>query len=465
MVNIHIYRSYTVTPSEKTPTTTLSLSLCDQLKLPNHGYQLYLFTNKNHSSSSLISSTNILITSLSKTLTHYYPFAGRLSWIKPQNHLLQLHCNNKGVQFLEATCDITLKDFGSFDSTHVVQKLVPKINYDVPVEDLPLLVVQFTKFPCGSLTLGLSMGRSVLDGSSAGSFISSWAKLAKGESLDSSLIPFLDKTLLDSKILHLPPRFHHHEFSPPPLWENSSNNSTHLSKNPLFATTMLKFTKKQVEKLKNKANNNENKVRGYTSFEVISGYLWRCVSKVRFEGNWNQPTRLTTLVNCRNRLNPPLPMNYFGNATFPTVTQTCSFDDVVNKPFCSVVGKVREAVKKVNDEYVRSVLDYVANQKDMNLLRDKFYNFAKRNGQFGGEPNLYVVGWTNFPFNESDFGWGKPDCMVPGIVNSDGIGKAYILDEANGDGFVVSVCLQPFHIDALKKLFYEDMEMITSSKL
>nr|AFK35488.1 unknown [Medicago truncatula] len=62
-------------------------------------------------------------------------------------------------------------------------------------------------------------------------------------------------------------------------------------------------------------------------------------------------------------------------------------------------------------------------------------------------------------------GGGKPDCMVPGIVNSDGIGKAYILDEANGDGFVVSVRLQPFHIDALKKLFYEDMEMITSSKL
>jgi hypothetical protein len=81
---------------------------------------------------------------------------------------------------------------------------------------------------------------------------------------------------------------------------------------------------------------------------------------VRFEGNWNQPTRLTTLVNCRNRLNPPIPKNYFGNATFPTVT---------------------------------------------------------------------------------------------------------VVDEANGDGFLVTVCLQTLHIDALKKLFYEDMEIITSSKL
>ncbi|PNX73861.1 hydroxycinnamoyl-coenzyme A shikimate/quinate hydroxycinnamoyltransferase [Trifolium pratense] len=464
MVNIH--HSYTVTPSKKTPTTTLSLSLCDQLKLPNHGYQLYLYTNNKNHSPSLISSTNILITSLSKTLTHYYPFAGRLTWIKPKNHL-QLHCNNKGAYFLEATCDDTLKDLlgSSFDSTHDVQKLLPKINYDVPIEHVPLLVIQFTKFSCGSFSLAIAMCRPVLDGSSASNFINSWAKLAKGENLDSYLIPFLDRTLLDSKILNLPSRFQHHEFSPPPLWENCSNNSTHLRKNPSFAIAMLKFTKNQVEKLKNKANNNENMVRGYTSFEVITGYLWRCVSKVRFEGNWNQPTRLTTLVNCRKKLNPSLPMNYFGNATFPTVTQICSFDDVVNKPFCYVVGKVREAIEKMNDEYVRSVLDYIANQKDMNLLRDKFYNFAQRNGQFGDNPNLYVVGWTNFPFYETDFGWGKPDYLVPGIDNSNGIGKVFVVDDANGDGFYVTVCLQPFHIDSLKKLFYEDMEIITSSKL
>nr|ABN05786.1 Transferase, putative [Medicago truncatula] len=93
--------------------------------------------------------------------------------------------------FLEATCDVTFKDLGSFDSTHVVKKLVPKINYDVPIEDVPLLAVQFTKFSCGSLTLGLAMCRAVLDGASAANFINSWAKLTKiRKTLDSSLIPF-----------------------------------------------------------------------------------------------------------------------------------------------------------------------------------------------------------------------------------------------------------------------------------
>ncbi|KAL5058960.1 hypothetical protein RYX36_030564 [Vicia faba] len=447
---VSIDRSYTVTPSETTPTTTLSLSLCDQIKLSNHASQLYLFTK-----TKLHPSTNILITSLSKTLNHYYPFAGRLNLVKGTNHF-QLHCNNKGAHFFEATCHLTLNHLfaNNFDSNHVVQKLLPKVNYDVPIQHVPLLVVQLTKFPCGSLTLGLALCRPILDGFSSVNFVTSWANLAKGKNLDSSLIPFINPSHLDSKSLHLPPRFQHHEFSPPPLWEGCNSNNWL----PLYATTTLKLTKNQVNKLK-------NKVRGYTSFEIISGYLWRCVCKVRFQGNWNQPTRLTTSVNCRNRLNPPLPKKYFGNATFPTVTQVCSFDDIVHKPLCYVVGKVREAIEKVNDEYVRSALDYVGNQKDMSLLRDKFYKFDRRNVLMGGDPNLYVVGWSNFPFYETDFGWGKPDCLVPGFVNSDGIGKAFVLDDANGDGFVVTTCLQPSHIDALKKLFYEDLEMISSSKL
>ncbi|MED6168601.1 hypothetical protein PIB30_013096 [Stylosanthes scabra] len=41
--------------------------------------------------------------------------------------------------------------------------------------------------------------------------------------------------------------------------------------------------------------------RPYTSFEVISGHLWRRVCKVKNEGNWSQKTRVTALVNCTNR--------------------------------------------------------------------------------------------------------------------------------------------------------------------
>lgn len=111
---VTIRGSYTVTPSDTTPTLTLPLSLCDQIKLPNHGSQLYLYTNSinnnnNNGSSSSSSSTSlgscmhILRTSLSKVLTHYHSFAGRLRWI--QGGRLELLCNAKGALLLEATCD------------------------------------------------------------------------------------------------------------------------------------------------------------------------------------------------------------------------------------------------------------------------------------------------------------------------------------------------------------------------
>ncbi|QHN86847.1 Shikimate O-hydroxycinnamoyltransferase [Arachis hypogaea] len=126
-----------------------------------------------------------------------------------------------------------------------------------------------------------------------------------------------------------------------------------------LATVVLKLTKGQVEMLKKKAyhdgdgfGNGSNSStlsssRPYTSFEVISGHLWRCICKVKNEGNWGQKTRVCALVNCRNRFKPNLPQSYFGNATFPTVTPTCCFDDIVHKPLGYAVRNVRKAIERM----------------------------------------------------------------------------------------------------------------------
>lgn len=320
------------------------------------------------------------------------------------------------------------------------------------------MAAQVTRFPCGFITLGIAMCRALLDGTALSNFLNSWAKFARGESLDSGLIPFLDRSKLDSFKLNKPPRFEHPEFLPPPLWTKRDEKMQDE-----LGTAVLVVTKGQVQKLKNKACDfgsgygNKVPLRGYTSFEVISGHLWRCMCKVRYSGDVCQPTRLNTLVNCRNRLRPSLPTAYFGNATFPTVTETCSFGDIMQKPLGFAVRKVREAVERMRDEYVRSALDYIACVEDMDLLRDTFYNSAGKDME---NPNPNVVVWTNFSYFENDFGWGKPVCLLPGNINSNG--KAFLLDTASGDGFVVAVCLRRSYIDALKKLFYEDIEKLAS---
>lgn len=449
---VSISSSYKVVPSDPTPTGIFPLSLCDQIKLPTHGSILLVYTPTNTNTSPI----DTLISSLSKTLVYFFPFSARLSF--SHGGRLQLHCNAQGATLFEAKSDAKLQDLGDFESTHqIVQHLSPKFDYDSSkIEEIPLISAQLTRFSCGGLTLGIAICRVITDGAAVSGFMNSWAKLARGINLGVSDMPFLDRTLLDSmKLNGTEPRFDHVEFQPHPVWERKSEGKSEMG---MAKAVILKLTRDQVQKLKLKVRDFETGQRGFTSFEAIAGHLWRCVSKVRFDfSNGDQKTRLATLVNCRNRLNPPLRSDFFGNATFPTVTQTCCFDDIVHKPLGFVVKKVREAIKKMNDEYVRSALDYIGNQVDLGVLRDTFHvSTVTPEGKFKGNPNFFLVGWTNFLFYDTDFGWGKPVFMGPGNLNSDG--KAFVVNDGSSDGFVVAVCLQSYQVDALKKMFYEDIE-------
>ncbi|MED6110446.1 hypothetical protein PIB30_042967 [Stylosanthes scabra] len=478
-MGVTIHSSYTITPSNSSPTTTtIPLSHCQQTKLPNHGSQLYLYTSSNAPPS-----IQNLRFSLTKALNLYYPLAGRLTWI--HGGRLHLLCNSKGVKLSEATCHdhhTTVDELlRNLDNSALVEQFLPKVDYSVDrIEEMPLMAAQITRLPCDGVVLGVAICRVVVDGASLGNFMSAWSKLARGEDLDSSLlVPVHDRGLLDSLGVGVGSRFEHTEFLTPPLWSEDEEEEEQRRTRGSYelGSVVLKLSKGQVEILKNKAHHHDGKdvfgnglnsssalssSRPYTSFEVISGHLWRCVCKVKNEGNWSQKTRVTALVNCRNRVKPNLPQSYFGNATFPTVTPTCSFDDIVHKPLVYAVSNVRKAIERMNDEYVRSAIDYIANQKDMNSLREKLYNPG--GGKSRVNSNLYIVSWANFPFYEVDFGWGKPVCLVPGSINSDG--KAFVMNNGSGDDFIVAICLQKSHVDDLKKLFYDGIEEVyPNSKL
>ncbi|QCD97359.1 spermidine hydroxycinnamoyl transferase-like [Vigna unguiculata] len=445
---VSIQSRYTVFPSETTPNETL-FSLCEQIKLRTHAPLLYVFKpHPHHDASSFV---NILRHALSKALTIYYPVAGRLSWI--QGGRWELHCNAKGAQILEAICkDVTLDDLGDFVPTHLVSQLIPNIDYDVPIEDTPLLVAQLTRFPCGGVTIGVALCRGAIDGIATMRFMNTWAKLARGENVEKA--PCHDRNVLNSykgnSGLH-----DHSEFHPPPPWLGP------LEKDTKVAVATVKLTGEQVKKLKHKgnlANTGPSSQQRYSTFEVVSGHLWRCVSKARYAGKREQPTRLTTLVNCRHRMKPPLPEDYAGNTAFPTVTPTCSFGEIMQRPLSYAVGNVRVALERVTGEFVESALDHIDREKDMNLIRYNFHYPAPsvHKGAYKGNPNLFVVSWMNFSFKDADFGWGEPLYFGPGFMDSEG--KAFLLNEANGDGIIVAISLEASHMDAFKKFFYADIE-------
>ncbi|KAE8811345.1 protein LURP-one-related 15 [Hordeum vulgare] len=74
--------------------------------------------------------------------------------------------------------------------------------------------------------------------------------------------------------------------------------------------------------------------------------------------------RLTFPANLRHSLRPPLPARYFGNGII-LLGAACKVRDVVTAgsgdqaPLASVVGRIRDAVRGLDDELVRSTIDYL----------------------------------------------------------------------------------------------------------
>jgi len=157
-------------------------------------------------------------------------------------------------------------------------------------------------------------------------------------------------------------------------------------------------------------------------------------------------------------MEPPLPKEYFGNATLYVVASSLA-GDLMSKPLGYASSRIREAIERVNDEYVRSAVEFLKNQEDLSRFQD-LHAVESEKGLFYGNPNLGVVSWLTLPFYGVDFGWGKEVYMGPGTHVHDFDGDSLLLpgpDEDDGS-LLLHLCLQVEHMDAFKKHFYEDIE-------
>uniref|UniRef100_A0A2N9FU64 Spermidine hydroxycinnamoyl transferase n=1 Tax=Fagus sylvatica TaxID=28930 RepID=A0A2N9FU64_FAGSY len=448
-----------VIPSEPTPGGLLHLSESDQVVQFSHASVIHIYRpNTNTNTNTIPFSFETMKSSLSRALVHFYPLAGRLHWI--EGGRLELDCNAMGVQLWEAYSDAKLDELGDFAPIGVVQDLVPKIDYTTPIEEWPLFLVQLTRFSCGGLCVGTALCHTMVDGISATHFISSWAKLARGDNLEDHEMPFLDRTVLRSSEPLMPLRFDHIAYTTkPPLLIGSKDAKEEQKKET--SVTLLKLTKDQVEQLKKRANYDtqlqDPTIRPYSRYEAVAGHMWRCVCKARSIDNNHddQPTRVRLVVDVRNRLNPPLPQRYFGNAVFLTITSTCLYGDLLSKPLSYSAGKLREANERMTEEYIKSALDFLTSQKDVSGLRSKFDVRGDTEGPFQGNPNLSLGSWINVPIYDIDFGWGKPVYVGPGLLDTEG--RSFIMPSGVADGSLnIAFCLQTQYMDSFKKYFYED---------
>ncbi|XVE71152.1 hypothetical protein DITRI_Ditri10aG0127600 [Diplodiscus trichospermus] len=429
-MEIKVKGSSMICPAQETPKESQWISNVDMVMTTYHVLLLYFY--KPNGSSDFFKA-QVLKEALSKTLVPFYPIAGRLA--SDENGRLEIKCNAEGVLFIEAETTCAIDDLGDFVPSLKLRQLVPTVDCSGDTSSYPLVMVQVTAFKCGGVSLGIGMHHTLADGTTSLYFINSWSEIARGMSQIRE-VPLIDRTLLRARVPRTP-RFHHVEYDPPPLLNTSDPNPKPSS------VSVFKITLDQLNTLKTKSFKNENATR-YSTYTILAASIWRCASKARGLLD-DQPTKLYMPTSGRLRLRPPLPLGYMGNAMF-TASLIALSGNLQSEPFISTIEKIHGTLKRMDNEYLRSAVDYLETLPDITA--------ARRGPQTFQCPNLNIINWMRLPLYDADFGWGRPIHMGPANVVHEG--KIYLLPSPTDDGSLSLVaCLESSCMKLFRKHLYE----------
>ncbi|CAN4107802.1 unnamed protein product [Withania somnifera] len=300
--------------------------------------------SKSTNTSSLI---HHLRASLSRALDFFPPFCGRLEAARDHSGTTSffINCNNAGVQFIHAIADgITVRDVLESNCVpHVVRNFFPLNGLkNLEATSQPFLALQVTELKDG-IFIGCAVNHALVDGTSFWHFYGSWAEVSCGSSIISN-IPYL-KRQFPFKIDHLCNRI--------------SIPNEKLDVGDKFipqAVKMLRegvfhFTKENVAKLKAKANLEMN------------------TTKISYSSSC---TTFKVSINMRERLNPPLPEGFFGNAIYP-----CHHNSQDGRAAQARIGtlQINEMIASHDHEKLKCIYENWMNNPEVTKLTDLPSNY------------------------------------------------------------------------------------------
>ncbi|OVA13989.1 Transferase [Macleaya cordata] len=332
-------------------------------------------------------------------LEDFFPLAGRLG--KDEEGVLRVVCDDENavVEVVEAVAEgVGVAELAEEESSDFLHEIVPYTGV-MNLEGLhrPLLAVQFTKLKDG-LAIGCAFNHAILDGSSTWHFMSSWAEICRG-STTISVPPFHDRTKArNTRVkLDLPE-------SAAAFEKKSTTSDAVINSAPQLREKIFRFSGPTIEKIKSKANENlPNDSKPFSTFQSLGTHIWCAVTRARHLKPEDY-TVFTVFADCRKRVDPPMPENYFGNLIQAIFTVTAA-GALLSNP----------------TEFGTKVLQNVIGLHDSKAIND-------RNNAWESDPKLFqykdagincvAVGSSpRFPVYEVDFGWGKPERVRSGTNN------------------------------------------------
>ncbi|KAL5559065.1 hypothetical protein UlMin_035276 [Ulmus minor] len=386
--------------------------------------------------------------SLSISLVHFYPLAGRLKTVKTENppsYFIYVDCQESpGARFIHASLDLTMSDILSpVDVPSVVQSFFDHdraSNHDGHTSSL--LSIQVTELIDG-VFIGCSMNHSLGDGTSFWNFFNMWSEIfqAQGSTTSISRPPVLKRWFPNGHgpIINLP-------------FTNSDEFVSRFEAPPL-RERMFHFSAEAIAKIKAKAHAESNTTK-ISSFQALSAFVWRCITRVRRLPS-DQITSCRLAANTRSRLNPPLSENYFGNAIF-AIRGFTTAGELLEHDLGWAALKLHEAVVGLNNKALQEWLDAWLKSPFLYQIERLFDPFSV---MMGSSPRFNKYG--------NEFGMGKAVTLRSGYAHKFD-GKVSCYPGREGEGSIdLEMCLLPDNMLALEsdKEFMEAASFVSPLEL
>ncbi|KDP27254.1 hypothetical protein JCGZ_19953 [Jatropha curcas] len=392
-----------------------------------------------------------LKSSLSLALFHFLPLGGNIIWPPDVNKPAIVYNPNDGVSLTiaESNADFTRLSSNQMNEAIESRFYVPELA--ISDSKVATIAIQITLFPKQGFSIGISYHHAVLDGKSKVMFVKAWAhickqiEIGKNQTLLPELTPFLDRTIVrDPEGLAIVYLKNWLETRLPCFNDNTRSLKQLPNMKSLSNLTRGTFelSRQDIKKLKEKVLSQlsdpyQMKSIHLSTFVVSFAYTIVCMVRARMLER-KRKIMIGFSADCRARLDPPLPENYFGNcvAAYFTFIEVESLLEENGITF--VAEKLSDIIKGVSNGVLEGA-------------KEKLANFLKE--MEVGEVEVFGVNSSpKFEVYGTDFGFGRPKRVE--FTSIDLSGGISMSESKDGSGGIeVGLVLKQHEMELFNSLF------------
>lgn len=390
--------------------------------------------------------------SLSQALNYFPPFAGKFSYpssSSPNFPELQFSTGDSvPVVFAEADDDLGYLIGNGPRDADKFHHLLPELQPAVHAADarlIPILAVLVTLFPNRGVSVGLTYHHVVGDGSTTVNFIKSWSSICRTGG---------DADFLASKSLH---PLHDRRLSNSPLTEkfwNDFRGTGFRDSPPIHPQGKVRATfvmeEANILKLKTLVAAAPGSCRHISTFAVVCGYVWSCLVKSGAAvGEEDGTDYMTFAADFRNRLDPPLPAEYFGNCVGPVFAKSPRSRLIGEGGFVAAAKLIGEAVY---EKFYGGEEDVLGGAGD----------WASDLAAVEWSRSTGTAGSPRFDVYDTDFGWGRPSKFEFISIDRDGSMSLCKSRDSEKD-LEIGLSLPKMKMDAFVTIFNDGLTTLIPS--